>query len=138
MADQKLKEPPKRRGDLTEVAEDQNWRSYVSKENMCAERWSQDWGFLAGSSDSKYIQLTWIQHKSSCNALIFIGAQPIAMSRTEKIAQLEEELKNLQAKSMVTSNNHYGTGLRPKAESATYHTQTFMNNTVNKDTLKRA
>ena len=53
MADKKAPEPTKRRGDLTEVAEDQNWRSYVNNENMCAERWSADWGFLAGSSDSK-------------------------------------------------------------------------------------
>ena len=43
----------KRRGDLTEVAEDQNWRSYVANENNCADRWAADWGFLAGDADSK-------------------------------------------------------------------------------------
>ena len=53
MADKKPPEPTKRRGDLTEVAEDQNWRSYVHNENMCAERWAADWGFLAGAADSK-------------------------------------------------------------------------------------
>jgi hypothetical protein len=43
----------KRLGDLTEVADDQNWRSYVANENACAERWNGDWGFLAGANDSK-------------------------------------------------------------------------------------
>ncbi len=43
----------RRLGDLTEVADDQNWRSYVANENGCADRWNADWGFLAGSADSK-------------------------------------------------------------------------------------
>ena len=51
---------------------------------------------------------------------------------------MEEELKKLNARSMVTTNGHYGTGLKPKEESCTYHTQTFMDKTVNKETLKRA
>merc|ERR1712166_1464337 len=117
MADKKAPEPTKRRGDLTEVAEDQNWRSYVNNENMCAERWSKDWGFLSGSADR---------------------SEPIAVSRPEKIAQLEAELSALNARSMVTTNHHYGTGLKPKEESATYHTQTYMDKTVNMLTLKRA
>ena len=28
------------------VHQDMNWRSYVSNELNCAERWHQDWGFL--------------------------------------------------------------------------------------------
>ena len=43
----------KRLGDLTEVADDQNWRAYVAKENGDSERWNSDWGFLAGGADSK-------------------------------------------------------------------------------------
>ncbi len=32
--------------DISVVAEDKNWRSYVSNELKGAENWNQDWGFL--------------------------------------------------------------------------------------------
>ena len=36
-----------RKREISIVAEDQNWRSYVHNELKCAEIWNQDWGFLA-------------------------------------------------------------------------------------------
>ena len=36
-----------RKKEMSIVAEDQNWRSYVSNELKCAEQWNKDWGFLA-------------------------------------------------------------------------------------------
>lgn len=36
-----------RKREISQVADDQNWRSYVSNELKCAEIWNQDWGFLA-------------------------------------------------------------------------------------------
>ena len=38
----------KKVSNISVVAEDKNWRSYVSNELNCAERWHNDWGFLAG------------------------------------------------------------------------------------------
>jgi hypothetical protein len=38
----------KKRTDITVVAEDKNWRDYISKELKSADAWQQDWGFLAG------------------------------------------------------------------------------------------
>lgn len=42
-----------RKREISQVADDQNWRSYVSNELKCAEIWNQDWGFLA-QSDGKF------------------------------------------------------------------------------------
>lgn len=39
-----------RRNELSVVAEDKNWRSYVAKELGDADRWHNDWGFLAGGA----------------------------------------------------------------------------------------
>ena len=39
-----------KRTDITVVAEDKNWRSYVANELSCAEKWHNDWGFLAGGA----------------------------------------------------------------------------------------
>jgi len=39
-----------KRNDITVVAEDKNWRSNVANELQCAERWHNDWGFLAGGA----------------------------------------------------------------------------------------
>ncbi len=36
-----------RKREISQVADDQNWRSYVSNELKCAEIWNQDWGFLS-------------------------------------------------------------------------------------------
>ena len=39
-----------------EVHQDMNWRSYVSNELNCAERWHNDWGFLQGTAlEGKFI-----------------------------------------------------------------------------------
>ena len=35
-----------RKNELSVVAQDPNWRSYVANELMCADKWDQDWGFL--------------------------------------------------------------------------------------------
>lgn len=32
--------------EISLVADDQNWRSYVANELKGAENWNQDWGFL--------------------------------------------------------------------------------------------
>ena len=42
-----------RKNELTVVAQDRNWRSYVSNELQCADRWASDWGFLGANSDGK-------------------------------------------------------------------------------------
>ena len=43
-----------RKNDLSVVAQDRNWRSYVSNELKCADQWSNDWGFLGAGSQCKY------------------------------------------------------------------------------------
>ena len=43
-----------RKNELTVVAQDRNWRSYVSNELRCADQWASDWGFLGANSDRKY------------------------------------------------------------------------------------
>ena len=35
-----------KRGDLTVVAEDTNWRTYVAKELQMAHEFNENWGFL--------------------------------------------------------------------------------------------
>ncbi len=42
-----------RKREVSIVAEDQNWRSYVHNELKCAEIWNSDWGFLT-SQGGKY------------------------------------------------------------------------------------
>ena len=44
-----------RKNELTVVAQDRNWRSYVSKELQDADRWASDWGFLGANSDGKFL-----------------------------------------------------------------------------------
>ena len=39
-----------KKNNITVVAEDKNWRSYVEKELASAESWHNDWGFLAGGA----------------------------------------------------------------------------------------
>ena len=44
-----------KRTDITVVAEDKNWRSYIANELMNAEKWHHDWGFLAaGAIEGKF------------------------------------------------------------------------------------
>ena len=42
--------PTAKRNDISVVAEDKNWRSYIANELNCAERWHNDWGFLAAGA----------------------------------------------------------------------------------------
>ena len=42
--------PTGKRHEITVVAEDKNWRSYIANELSCADRWNSDWGFLAGGA----------------------------------------------------------------------------------------
>ena len=44
-----------RKNELTVVAQDRNWRSYVSNELRCADQWASDWGFLGANSDRKFL-----------------------------------------------------------------------------------
>ena len=44
-----------RKKEMSIVAEDQNWRSYINNELKCAEVWDQDWGFLT-AKDGNYFQ----------------------------------------------------------------------------------
>ena len=50
-----MEQPTGKRNEITVVAEDKNWRSYITNELGCADRWHADWGFLAGGAiDGKY------------------------------------------------------------------------------------
>ena len=42
-----------KRGDLTVVAEDTNWRTYVSKELFVADAFNEDWGFLTKAAQGQ-------------------------------------------------------------------------------------
>ena len=42
-----------RKNELSVVAQDQNWRSYVNNELQCADKWDQDWGFLGSKGEGK-------------------------------------------------------------------------------------
>merc|ERR1712110_270652 len=77
-----------RKNELSVVAQDQNWRSYVANQLKCADMWQADWGFLGGQSASG-------ENKS--------------MTKEEKIAALEAECKKLTTKTMTTSSGSYGT-----------------------------
>ena len=43
-----------RKNELSVVAQDRNWRSYVKNELASADNWSADWGFLSATSDGKF------------------------------------------------------------------------------------
>lgn len=84
---------PGRKKDISIVAEDQNWRSYINNELKCAELWQKDWGFLANKGDAADFDK--------------------ALTREEKIRKLEEELKEMsevKLKKLETTNLTYGTG----------------------------
>ena len=42
-----------RKNELTVVAQDRNWRNYVSKELKDADQWNADWGFLSANANGK-------------------------------------------------------------------------------------
>ena len=43
-----------RKNELTVVAQDRNWRSYVQRELRDADVWNQDWGFLSSKANGKF------------------------------------------------------------------------------------
>eukprot|EP00354_Favella_ehrenbergii_P009035 CAMPEP_0170466410 /NCGR_PEP_ID=MMETSP0123-20130129/10384_1 /TAXON_ID=182087 /ORGANISM="Favella ehrenbergii, Strain Fehren 1" /LENGTH=71 /DNA_ID=CAMNT_0010732539 /DNA_START=66 /DNA_END=281 /DNA_ORIENTATION=+ len=57
-----------RKNELSVVAQDRNWRSYVANELRCADQWAADWGFLGANSDAQ---------------------KPMEITKEEKIAALE-------------------------------------------------
>ena len=82
-----------RKKEISIVAEDQNWRSYIHNELKCAEIWQKDWGFLADRGDD--------------------SAPEKDLTKEEKIRKLEEELSamnNKRNKKLTTTNFAYGTG----------------------------
>lgn len=42
-----------RKNELSVVAQDRNWRTYVANELRCADQWNGDWGFLNQASGGK-------------------------------------------------------------------------------------
>ena len=84
---------PGKRKDISIVAEDQNWRSYIHNELKCAEIWQKDWGFLAEKGDASELEK--------------------GLSREEKIRKLEEDLAEMNRTKhtkLQTTNLSYGTG----------------------------
>lgn len=43
--------------EISMVADDQNWRSYVANELKGAEAWNQDWGFLVAKAGTHITSL---------------------------------------------------------------------------------
>lgn len=39
-----------RKKEASIVAQDQDWRSYITNELKCAETWNKDWGFLCAAN----------------------------------------------------------------------------------------
>ena len=46
-----------KRGDLTVVAEDTNWRTYVSTELRVADEFNENWGFLTKNAQGKHLKV---------------------------------------------------------------------------------
>lgn len=46
-------EPKVRQGDISVVAQDTNWRTYVAKEQRVADDFVNDWGFLTKAGQGK-------------------------------------------------------------------------------------
>ena len=46
-------EPKVRTGDISVVAQDTNWRTYVAKEIRVADDFNEDWGFLTKAAQGK-------------------------------------------------------------------------------------
>ena len=92
MADKKdVQITTSKRNEITVVAEDKNWRSYVANELSCAEKWHNDWGFLAGGAIEE-------------------GKEPVPKSRSDRIADLEQQYKDMKAREYVTSSMKIGRG----------------------------
>ena len=80
-----------KRTDISVVAEDKNWRDYVSKELKSADTWQKDWGFLS-------------------SGVLEEGNEPPIKSKEERIAELEQQLKSMNARDYVTSSTKIGRG----------------------------
>uniref|UniRef100_A0A7S3MW87 Uncharacterized protein n=1 Tax=Strombidium inclinatum TaxID=197538 RepID=A0A7S3MW87_9SPIT len=80
-----------KRKDISVVAEDKNWRSYINNELTCAERWHHDWGFLAGGA-------------------LEDGKEPEIKSRDQRINELEEKFNTMKARDYVTASQKIGRG----------------------------
>ena len=82
-----------RKKDISIVAEDRNWRSYIDNELKWAEIWQKDWGFLADKGEATQFEK--------------------ALTKDEKIRKLEDELDSMNKikhKKLETTNLSYGTG----------------------------
>ena len=91
MADNKGDAPVAKRSDITVVAQDKNWRSYIANELNCAEKWHNDWGFLAGGAIEE-------------------GKEPETKTRDQRISELEDKFKDMKARDYVTSGQSVGRG----------------------------
>ena len=83
--------PKEKRNNITVVAEDKNWRSYVANELQCAEKWHNDWGFLAGGAIEE-------------------GKEPQIKTRDQRIKELESQYKDMNARDYVASSQKIGRG----------------------------
>ena len=85
-----------RKKEISVVAEDQNWRSYIKNELDCAEMWQKDWGFLGEHEDKDF-------------------ADRVIQGPTieEKIKKLESQLKEMNDKKcqrLQTTAKAFGSG----------------------------
>ena len=78
-----------RKNDLSVVAQDRNWRSYVDNELACQDRWNADWGFLSGSSQGEGGKFIPLKTKRFW-ALLIESGKKIATTKEEKITSIEE------------------------------------------------
>ena len=85
------------RSDITVVAQDTDWRTYVGKEIYAENTFAENWGFLFKSAQGK-----------QCFRFTFLDGKKIATTKDERLAELEMQLKLNKAKFMTTSNNTYG------------------------------
>lgn len=115
------KEIAPKRNEISVVAQDKNWRSYIANELGNAERWHADWGFLqAGAIECKFIitipltfGLTSLNEFVVTYQLFFhaiAGAEAAPKSRDERIGELENQLKAMNARDYVTSSATVGRG----------------------------
>ena len=85
MAEKDVELTKGKRNDITVVAEDKNWRTYIAKELDSAERWNHDWGFLAGGAIEE-------------------GKEPAVKGRDERIGELENKYKEMCSRDYVTAS----------------------------------
>ena len=91
MAEKDVEVTKGKRENINEVAQDKNWRSYISNELNCAERWHQDWGFLQGGAIEE-------------------GKEPAPKSRDERLSELEAKYTDMKSRDFVTASQKIGRG----------------------------